>query len=96
MVDVTKRRVNGAPPLDENGHLSEAQEAEIYRYYGISPGTQQYGSRLSKRSHPTDRPRRPNSWLASRGSRCWGAAGSTGAVGLVGVVLDQERIRRWR
>jgi uncharacterized protein (TIGR02271 family) len=44
VVDVPKQRVNGAPRLDEDGHLSEAQEAEIYRYYGISPGTEQYGS----------------------------------------------------
>jgi uncharacterized protein (TIGR02271 family) len=44
LADVTKERVNGAPRVDEDGHLSDAQEAEIYRYYGISPGTGQYGT----------------------------------------------------
>jgi uncharacterized protein (TIGR02271 family) len=44
VVDVTKERVNGAPRVDEEGHLSETQEAEIYRYYGISPGTGQHGT----------------------------------------------------
>ena len=44
VVDVTKERVNGAPRVDEDGRLSEAQEAEIYRYYGISAGTGQPGT----------------------------------------------------
>ena len=44
VVDATKDKVSGAPRVDEDGHLSETQEAEIYRYYGISPGTGQYGT----------------------------------------------------
>jgi uncharacterized protein (TIGR02271 family) len=44
VADVTKEQVNGAPRVDEDGHLSEPQEAEIYRYYGISPGTGQYAT----------------------------------------------------
>jgi uncharacterized protein (TIGR02271 family) len=39
VVDATKERVNGAPRIDEDGYLGEQQEAEIYRYYGISHGT---------------------------------------------------------
>ena len=42
VVDATKDKVTGAPQVDEDGHLSEEQEAEIYRYYGISAGTQTY------------------------------------------------------
>ncbi|HEY6747171.1 MAG TPA: PRC and DUF2382 domain-containing protein [Mycobacteriales bacterium] len=44
VVDATKEKVNGAPRIDEDGHLSEQQEAEIYRYYGISAGTASYGT----------------------------------------------------
>jgi len=38
VVDVTKDRVSDAPKIDEDGHLSEEQEAELYSYYGVSPG----------------------------------------------------------
>ena len=38
VVDVTKDRVTDAPKIDEDGHLSEEQEAELYSYYGVSPG----------------------------------------------------------
>jgi uncharacterized protein (TIGR02271 family) len=38
VVDATKDQVTGAPRVDQDGHLSEQQEAEIYRYYGISRG----------------------------------------------------------
>jgi uncharacterized protein (TIGR02271 family) len=38
VVDATKDKVSDAPRVDEDGHLSETQEAEIYRYYGISAG----------------------------------------------------------
>ena len=36
VLDATKDTVTGAPQVDEDGHLSERQEAEIYRYYGLS------------------------------------------------------------
>jgi uncharacterized protein (TIGR02271 family) len=39
VVDATKDQVSGAPRVDEDRHLSEQQEAEIYRYYGISRDT---------------------------------------------------------
>jgi len=38
VVDITKDRVKDAPQIDEDGHLSEEQEAQLYRYYGVSPG----------------------------------------------------------
>ena len=38
VVDVSKDRVKDAPQIDEDGHLSEQQEAELYSYYGVSPG----------------------------------------------------------
>jgi uncharacterized protein (TIGR02271 family) len=44
VVNATKDKVNGAPRIDEDGYLSERQEAEIYRYYGISAGTASRGT----------------------------------------------------
>jgi sporulation protein YlmC with PRC-barrel domain len=36
-VPYTKDQVKGAPRVDvEDGHLSESEEAELYRYYGLS------------------------------------------------------------
>src|SRR5215218_9846912 len=45
VVDATKDQVSGAPRMDADGHLSAQQEAEIYRYYGISAGTRPHGTR---------------------------------------------------
>ena len=36
VVDASKKEVSAAPKIDDEGHLSEQDEAEIYRYYGIS------------------------------------------------------------
>jgi len=36
VVDASKKEVSEAPRTDDDGHLSEQDEAEIYRYYGIS------------------------------------------------------------
>jgi len=35
VVDASKDKVTGAPQVDEDGHISEQEEVEIYRYYGI-------------------------------------------------------------
>ena len=35
VVDASKDKVSGAPRVDEDGHISEREEAEIYRYYGL-------------------------------------------------------------
>lgn len=35
-VPVTKDQVKGAPRVDTDGHISPEEEAELYRYYGIS------------------------------------------------------------
>jgi uncharacterized protein (TIGR02271 family) len=36
VVGVTKDQVSGAPQADADGHISERDEVEIYRYYGLS------------------------------------------------------------
>lgn len=38
IVDIAKDRVSDAPKVDEDGHLSEEQETELYQYYGVSQG----------------------------------------------------------
>ncbi|MDK3255304.1 PRC and DUF2382 domain-containing protein [Blastococcus capsensis] len=37
-VAVTKDRVKDAPKIDTDGHLSPAEEQELYRYYGLGTG----------------------------------------------------------
>jgi len=55
VVDAGKDKVADAPQVDEDGHISEQEEAEIYRYYGIS--TAGYGTETSyatgQSSYPT-------------------------------------------
>ena len=36
VVDASKDKVSDAPRIDEDGHLSEAQEDELYSYYGVA------------------------------------------------------------
>jgi uncharacterized protein (TIGR02271 family) len=36
VIATDKATVSGAPRLDEDGHLSEEQETELYRYYGLT------------------------------------------------------------
>jgi uncharacterized protein (TIGR02271 family) len=36
VVDASRKEVSEAPKVDDDGHLSEQDEAEIYRHYGIS------------------------------------------------------------
>ncbi len=36
VVEADKNKVTGAPRVDGDDHISEQEEAEIYRYYGIS------------------------------------------------------------
>jgi sporulation protein YlmC with PRC-barrel domain len=38
VITIDKATVSGAPQVDEDGHLSEEQETELYRYYEVSPG----------------------------------------------------------
>ena len=38
-VPITKDQVKGAPQVDGEGHLEPQDEAELYRYYGLSSGT---------------------------------------------------------
>ena len=46
VVDASKEKVSGAPQVDEDGHISEQEEAEIYRYYGLTEAgtTASYGT----------------------------------------------------
>jgi uncharacterized protein (TIGR02271 family) len=47
VVGVTKDQVSGAPQADQDGHISERDEMEIYRYYGLSraeSGSAGYGT----------------------------------------------------
>ena len=37
-VSTTKDQITGAPQVDEDGHISQQEEDEIYRYYGVSEG----------------------------------------------------------
>ena len=36
VIATDKATVSGAPRVDEDGHLSEEQETELYRYYGLA------------------------------------------------------------
>jgi uncharacterized protein (TIGR02271 family) len=36
VIDASKDQVSGAPQVEQDGHISEQEEAEIYRYYGLS------------------------------------------------------------
>ena len=57
VVDATKDQVNGAPRVDQDGHLSEQQEAEIYRYYGITRGSDRpRATTRDRRRNTSDRP----------------------------------------
>jgi uncharacterized protein (TIGR02271 family) len=38
-IPVSKAQVKDAPKIDTDGHLSPAEEAELYRYYGMTEGT---------------------------------------------------------
>ena len=38
-VAVRKDKVKAAPLIDEDGHLSQAETADLYRHYGLTPGT---------------------------------------------------------
>jgi uncharacterized protein (TIGR02271 family) len=42
-VPLSKDQVKGAPKIDTDGHLSPAEESELYRYYDMGNGTQTAG-----------------------------------------------------
>jgi sporulation protein YlmC with PRC-barrel domain len=55
-VPYTKDMVDEAPSLETDGHLSEAEEDELYRYYGIhSSATQAESSRQGEQHRRADR-----------------------------------------
>jgi sporulation protein YlmC with PRC-barrel domain len=51
VVDIPKDRVSDAPKIDEDGHLSEEQETELYSYYGVSQGP--FGRQTTPTADPT-------------------------------------------
>jgi uncharacterized protein (TIGR02271 family) len=38
-IPISKAQVKDAPKIDTDGHLSPTEEAELYRYYGMTEGT---------------------------------------------------------
>jgi uncharacterized protein (TIGR02271 family) len=57
-VPYTKDKVKDAPNIDVDQHLSEAEEAELYRYYGVeysTAGTGNYGTHGTTDTTRTDR-----------------------------------------
>ena len=61
VVDIPKSKVHEAPRIDEEGHLSEEQETELYTYYGVSQG-QSAGRRRPRPVRATWPPRRRRAW----------------------------------
>ena len=56
VVDASKDQVSGAPQVDQDGHISEQEEADIYRYYGLSgTGTGTTGNGTTGNYETTDR-----------------------------------------
>ncbi|ROR53564.1 uncharacterized protein (TIGR02271 family) [Luteococcus japonicus] len=44
-VPYTKDQIKGAPSIDPEGHITEAEEAELYRYYSIEQNLSAYQDR---------------------------------------------------
>ena len=87
VVDIAKSKVHEAPRIDEEGHLSEEQETELYTYYGVSQGPfgrqtptdagPGYSATEAAAGAPRRRRTRPAPRSATRTSpRRWAAAGS--------------------
>jgi sporulation protein YlmC with PRC-barrel domain len=45
VVAFSKDQVHGSPEKDADGHLSEDEEADLYRYYGLAYGPSRGGRR---------------------------------------------------
>ncbi|SDD21411.1 PRC and DUF2382 domain-containing protein [Auraticoccus monumenti] len=54
VVQYDKARVKDAPRVDPDGHLSEAEEATLYDYYGVGGGTRTGGYDDVDRTRGTD------------------------------------------
>jgi uncharacterized protein (TIGR02271 family) len=52
VITTDKATVSGAPRIDEDGHLSEEDETELYRYYGL---TDSFATDASDTDYGTDR-----------------------------------------
>jgi sporulation protein YlmC with PRC-barrel domain len=81
VVEIPKAKVHDAPRIDEEGHLSEEQETELYTYYGVSQGP--FGRQTPSGTAPGS--------LA--GDAVTGSvAGSAAGDGLAGEGLPGERL----
>ena len=52
-VSYDKDKIKGAPRIDADQHLSETEEAELYRYYGLQYGGTGYDTGAADRTHET-------------------------------------------
>jgi uncharacterized protein (TIGR02271 family) len=84
VVDATKDTVSGAPQVDADAHLSEQQEAEIYRYYG-----------LSEAGSPASFGGREQTYAGTEGYDRAGAAGrdTSGRTGDDAMTRSEEQLR---
>jgi sporulation protein YlmC with PRC-barrel domain len=82
VVDIPKSKVHDAPRIDEDGHLSEEQETELYTYYGVSQGP--FG-----RQTPTD----AGPDTAVTGMAATGMATDTGMTAGTGMTADSGMAR---
>jgi uncharacterized protein (TIGR02271 family) len=76
-VAVTKDRVKDAPKIDTDGHLSPAEEQELYRYYGLGGGMTETTGRTETTGMTETTGRTETTGMA-------GTAGMTDTAGTVG------------
>ncbi|WP_420174939.1 PRC and DUF2382 domain-containing protein [Luteococcus sp. OSA5] len=80
-VPYTKDQIKGAPSIDPEGHITEAEEAELYRYYSIEQDLSAYQNRDER----TDR---------VDVDRTQAAAAGTAAAGTADVKRDRADVDR--
>jgi|tagenome__1003787_1003787.scaffolds.fasta_scaffold20540448_1 uncharacterized protein (TIGR02271 family) len=85
-VPYEKAKVKYAPRVDaEQGHLSPEEEAELYRYYGVSMGTTGTDSTgTAGHADTTDRTTDTTGYADTTGTRSTGRAGYTDTAGTTG------------
>jgi uncharacterized protein (TIGR02271 family) len=81
-VRATKDQVSGAPQVDEDGHISQQEENEIYRYYGLSgDGSGGGDGQTGTSGYATS---------GTSGQGTAGTAGTTGTAGSAGTTSGYE------
>src|SRR5829696_1280377 len=86
VVDLPKSKVSDAPRIDEDGHLSEEQENELYSYYGVSQGSfgRQTGPTDSTYGTGTDYPPTTTGYATGTTDTSYATGRGTGHEGAVG------------